>query len=99
MQFLVTGYDGKDADAPARRQAVRDAHLAGAQRMYGEKKLLFAVAILDENGVMTGSSMVVEFASKAALYSEWLDKEPYVTSGVWQDIRIEPCKVPGFIAP
>ncbi len=30
MQFVVIARDGTDPEAPARRQAARDAHLAGA---------------------------------------------------------------------
>ena len=96
MQFLVTAYDGKDADAPARRQAVREEHLRGAEEMYKTGALLYAAAILNDDGGMAGSVLIMDFESRASLQN-WLDGEPYVTGGVWQEIRVEPCAVPGFI--
>ena len=96
MQFVVTGYDGKDPEAPARRQAAREAHLAQAEKLYGEGGLLYAAALLDEQGGMAGSVLIMSFESEKALREQWLKDEPYVTGDVWRDIRIEPCKVPGF---
>ena len=40
-QFLITLYDGTDAEAPARRQATRPAHLAGLQGNVESGKLMF----------------------------------------------------------
>src|SRR3546814_9217057 len=79
MQFLVTAYDGTDAEAPARRQAARDAHLVGARRMTAEGRFLLGGAILDDAGGMIGSACVVAFASRAEL-DEWLRTDPYVRS-------------------
>lgn len=97
MQFLVIACDGTDENAPARRQAAREQHLAGAEKMYASKTLLYAAAILDEGGNMAGSMMVVDFPSRDAMQTNWLDNEPYILGDVWRDIRIEPCKTPGFI--
>lgn len=97
MQFLVVAYDGNDENAPARRQAARAEHLTGAEKMYKDKTLLYAAAILDDAGGMAGSMMVVDFPSRRELHADWLDREPYVLGDVWRDIRIEPCKTPGFI--
>ncbi|MDL2294471.1 YciI family protein [Ruminococcaceae bacterium OttesenSCG-928-D13] len=96
MQFLITAYDGTDPQAPARRQAVRAEHLAGAERMYREKTLLYAAAILNDAGGMAGSAMIVDFPSREAMQAEWLDNEPYITGDVWRKIEIVPCAVPGF---
>lgn len=96
MQFLLTGWDGTDAEAPARRAAARQAHLDLGDRMIASGELLYAAAILDDRGGMIGSSMVCEFSSRAAL-DAWLEKEPYVTGNVWQKIEVRPCKVgPSF---
>ena len=96
MQFIVTGYDGKDAGAPARRMAVREEHLKGARQMYLEKKALYLAALVDEEEKMIGSVMIMDFPSEEALRDEWLSKEPYVTGGVWVDVKVEACKVPPF---
>ena len=96
MQFIVIAHDRKDERALERRMAARPAHIEMGDRYRDEKKLLYAVALLDENGVMVGSVMVVDFESRAEL-DAWLAVEPYVTGEVWQDIKIMPCKVgPSF---
>ncbi len=96
MQFLVTGMDGVDGEAPARRLSAREAHLTLGERMKASGNLLFAAAILDEGGKMIGSSIVCDFPSAADL-DNWLKEEPYVTDGVWQQIEVRPCRVsPSF---
>ena len=89
MQFLVTAYDGTDPDAPARRQAVREAHLVGARKLAEEGRFLVGGAILDDAGQMIGSCVIADFPSRAAL-DEWLQSDPYVTGGVWQKIEVKP---------
>ena len=46
-------------------------------------------AILDEAEQMIGSTMFVEFDSKADL-DQWLASDPYVTGNVWQEISVLP---------
>ena len=89
MQYLVTAYDGTDPDAPARRQAVREAHLAGARRLTAEGRILIGGAILNDSGEMIGSAVIVDFPSRAEL-DDWLKSDPYVTGGVWQKIEVIP---------
>jgi len=97
MQFMLLGYDGKDDDALSRRLAVRDQHLAVGDQLVADGKLLFATAILDADGTMIGSMLVLEFPSRAEL-DDWLETEPYVTGDVWREIDIHPVKVgPSFI--
>jgi uncharacterized protein YciI len=92
MQFVVIAYDGKDAEAPARRQAAREAHLAGARQMQAAGQMLFGAALLDDGGGMIGSAMLVEFHSRAQV-DEWLARDPYTTGGVWRQVSVLPCKV------
>ena len=92
MQFLVTAYDGKDPGAPARRQAAREAHLAGGRQMRDEGKMLFGAALLDEAGAMIGSAMLVEFVERAEL-DAWLARDAYTKGGVWQEVAVVPCRV------
>lgn len=97
MQFAVTGYDGTDSEAPARRMAARPSHIKLGDEMRDKGELLFAVALLDSADRMIGSICIVDFPSRGKL-DEWLAKEPYVTSKVWQKIDIQPCRVgPSFI--
>lgn len=96
MQFIVTAYDGKDADAVTRRINEREQHLEGVKRLIRKGRHLFGTAILDDNGKMIGSVMIVDYPSKEALENEWLKSEPYVTGDVWQEIDIKPCKIPEF---
>lgn len=88
MQFIVTGYDGKDEGALARRMAAREAHLALARQMVEAGKWLYAAAILNDQEKMTGSVIICDFDSRQALEKEWLDKEPYVLGKVWEKIEI-----------
>ncbi|MFA6208889.1 MAG: YciI family protein [Candidatus Obscuribacterales bacterium] len=98
MQFIVTGLDGDDADALARRTAVREAHLEGVVELKKAGKILFGTAILDDSEKMIGSVMVVDFADRAEL-DLWLKAEPYVTGDVWRKIEVAPCRVaPMFMA-
>jgi len=96
MQFIVTAYDGKDPQAYQRRLDARAAHLASAEAMYHSKTLLYAVAILDEQDKMIGSMLVVDFPSREALQTQWLDQEPYITGNVWASVEIERCATPAF---
>ncbi len=89
MQFLVVAYDGTDADAPARRLAVREAHLEGARRMAADGTMICGGALLDDDGAMIGSACIVDFESRAAL-DAWLERDPYVTGGVWRRITVTP---------
>lgn len=92
MQFMVTAYDGTDEDALDRRLSVRDAHIEGAQQLKADGNLIAGGAILDESEKMIGSTMFVEFESKAEL-DQWLATDPYVTGNVWQDINVQHIKL------
>ncbi len=93
MQFIVSGYDGKDAGAMERRLAVREKHLQLAKDMKEEGRLLFAAALLDDDGQMIGSVLMMDFTSREAL-DQWLSVEPYVTGNVWQEIEVKVCQIP-----
>jgi len=96
MQFIITAFDGKDPEAGQRRQNARAQHLDGVRKLIKEGRHLFGTAILDDDKRMIGSIMIVDYPSKEALRSEWLDSEPYVLRHVWQEIDIKPCAVPDF---
>jgi hypothetical protein len=92
MQFMITAYDGKDEGALDRRMSVRDSHIAGAKQLKEAGHLIAGGAILDEAEQMIGSTMFVEFESKAEL-DQWLASDPYVIGNVWQDISVLPIRL------
>lgn len=95
MQFIVTGYDGNDEKALDRRLAAREQHLKLATEMFEKGNLLYATALLNEEGKMIGSTMICEFSSREDL-DKWLEKEPYVLGKVWENIEIKNCQVAPF---
>ena len=92
MQFLILGYDGKDPDALNRRLAVREAHLALADQKHKSGNLLYAVAMLDNDGKMCGSMLITEYPTRKEL-DQWIEIEPYITGKVWEKVEVIPCKV------
>ncbi len=97
MQFLVLGYDGTDEEAPARRQAVREAPLKGFKEKAAQGIFLYGSAILDDDGKMIGSMIVCDFPSKEAMHEQWLINEPYILGEVWKRIEIHRAQVPAFL--
>lgn len=98
MHFLILAYDGDDKDALSRRLQAREAHLARADKMKVEGRLLYGAAILDDMEQMTGSVMVMDFESRAQL-DLWLQDEPYMLSKVWQKIEIKSARVAPMFTP
>ena len=84
MQFLVKAYDGPDL--LEKRMAVRPRHLEGMKAL--GRQIIAAGGLLDEDGKMKGSALVMEFPDRDAL-DQYLENEPYVIEGVWQKIDIE----------
>lgn len=85
---VIIAMDGTDAEAPERRLAVRQAHMARVAPMAADGTLALGGAILDApSGRMIGSIAVTAHASDAAA-KEWMAADPYVTGGVWRDIRL-----------
>ena len=87
MQFLVKAYDGPNM--LEKRMEVRPRHLEGMKAL--GTQIICAGGLLDEEGKMKGSALVIgkmkgsalvmEFESRAAL-DEYLKNEPYVVEGV-----------------
>ena len=84
MQFLIKAYDGEGM--LDRRMEVRPRHLKGMRELGAQ--VICAGGLLDDEGKMKGSALVMEFESCRAL-DEYLANEPYVTEGVWQKIDVE----------
>ena len=87
MQFVVIGLDGTDTEAPARRQAVRQDHIAMGDELVASGNLMYASALLHEDGTMKGSVYIVDFPSEKEL-QEYMDKEPYMIGDVWREVTV-----------
>ena len=88
MQFFIKAYDGEGM--LAKRMEVRPRHLEGMKAL--GKQIIVAGGLLDEEGRMKGSALVMEFPGRAAL-DAYLAGEPYVVEGVWQKIEVEAMNV------
>ncbi len=87
MQFVIIGMDGTDESALERRLAVRAAHLALGDELLASGNMMYGAALLNDEGKMKGSMLVMDFPSEAELHA-WLEREPYVTGKVWQYVQI-----------
>ncbi len=88
MQFVIRAYDG--ANMLDQRMAVRARHLENMAKVDG--KVICAGGLLDREGNMKGSLLVMEFESRERL-DAYLKSEPYILEGVWQKIDVDPMNV------
>ncbi|RTL58760.1 MAG: hypothetical protein EKK37_10565 [Sphingobacteriales bacterium] len=91
-QYVIIAQDGKDEQALERRQTVRPVHLAGAKKLKDNNNFVLGGAMLDEEGNMRGSVMIVQFETEEE-FQHWYNNEPYITGGVWKNIEVKPFKV------
>ena len=84
MQFIIKAYDG--ANKLDKRMEVRPRHLAGMQQLGNH--VICAGGLLDEEGKMKGSVLIVNFENRAAL-DAYLAGEPYIVEGVWEKVEVE----------
>ncbi len=87
-QYIIIARDGKDENALARRMEVRPSHLEMAKKLKSNENLMVGGAMLDENGDMCGSVMIVQFESKVEL-EDWLANEPYINGKVWENYEVQ----------
>lgn len=88
MQFVITAYDGENV--LERRMAVRPRHLEGVANL--GKHIVCAGGLLDEEGKMKGSVLVVDFENRAEL-DTYLNNEPYILEDVWERVEVESMNV------
>lgn len=88
MQFVIKAYDG--ADMLEKRMAVRQRHLENMAKVDG--KVICAGGLLNKEGKMMGSLLVMEFENRKQL-DAYLKSEPYIQEGVWQKIDVDPMNV------
>lgn len=92
MQFLIIGRDGKDDKAMERRLAARQAHIDLGEELRQSGNMWYGAALWDDNNQMIGSMLLMDFSSEKEL-QEWLDREPYVTGKVWEQLEVQKCNV------
>lgn len=88
MQFVITAHDGEGM--LARRMEVRPQHLENMGKIKGN--VLCAGGLLDEEGKMKGSVLVLEFPDREGL-NEYLESEPYIREKVWEKVEVETMNV------
>ena len=84
MQFIITGLDGPNK--MEKRMEVRPRHLENLGKLSG--KVICGGGLLDDEGKMKGSVMIIDFAGQEQL-EEYLRTEPYITEGVWETVTAE----------
>ena len=83
-QFVIKAYDGEGK--LDKRMEVRPRHFEGMEKM--KENILCAGGMLDDDGKMIGSLLVMEFENREQL-DEYLAHEPYVVEHVWERIEVE----------
>ena len=91
MTFLIVAHDFRDQDALSRRMQQRTAHIDGVRKMKVDGTFLDGGAMLDDEGRMVGSMILVEFPSRSEV-DDWLARDPYVTGQVWEHITVRAFK-------
>jgi uncharacterized protein len=91
-QFLVTLYDGTDAEAPARRQAARPAHLEGLTGNVAAGKLVFGGPVFDDAQKPIGSFLLANCSDRAEL-DAMIANDPYTRGKVWQRVEVKPVRL------
>ncbi len=88
MQFMIKALDGDGK--LAKRMEVRPRHLEGMEKL--RSNIICAGGLLDDEGKMKGSVLILDFPSRAELDS-YLAAEPYVVEHVWESVEVEAMNV------
>ena len=88
MQYMIKALDGKDK--LTKRMEVRPRHLAGMEKL-GDH-IICAGGLLDEEGKMKGSVLILDFPSRVDL-DAYLAAEPYIVEQVWEKVEVETMNV------
>ena len=88
VQYMIKAYDGENM--LEKRLAVRPRHLENMAKVPG--KVICAGGLLDGEGKMKGSVLIMDFESKELL-RQYLDSEPYIKEKVWENVEVEPMNV------
>ncbi len=88
MQFMIKALDGEGK--LAKRMEVRPQHLEGMEKL--RSNIICAGGLLDDEGKMKGSVLILDFPSRAEL-DTYLAAEPYAVEHVWEKIEVETMNV------
>ena len=88
MRFMIKALDGEGK--LAKRMEVRPQHLEGMEKL--RSNIICAGGLLDDEGKMKGSVLILDFPSRAEL-DAYLAAEPYVVENVWEKIEVETMNV------
>ena len=91
-QYVIYAKDGVDEQAIDRRMAVRPTHFEGIKKLKEAGNYILGGAILDDNGKMIGSTMILQFETEED-FQHWYTNEPYVSGNVWDKIEVSPYRV------
>jgi uncharacterized protein len=91
-QYLITAYDGTDENALERRMNVRPFHLEGAKKLKENGNFIIGGAMLNDEGKMIGSTMILQFENPSDL-QHWIAHEPYIQQKVWEKFEVKPFRV------
>ena len=87
MHFAVIARDQREPGTLDKRLAARSEHMAGLKEMKADGRVVDGGAMLDAQGNMVGSVMLLNFRDRAAL-DEYIAQEPYKRDSVWGDVEI-----------
>lgn len=90
MQYLITAHDGPNM--LDKRMEVRPRHLENMAKVRETGSVVCAGGILDNEGCLVGSALVLDFASRGLL-DAYLASEPYIVEKVWETVTVEPMRV------
>ena len=88
MQYIIRAYDGENM--LDKRMEVRPRHLENMGKING--KVICAGGLLDEEGKMKGSVMILEF-EEVKFLDDYLASEPYILEKVWEKVDVESINV------
>ncbi|MDB5016560.1 MAG: hypothetical protein JWQ84_1392 [Mucilaginibacter sp.] len=88
-QYLITAYDYTDTEALQRRMNVRPHHLDEAKALKESGNYVLGGAILNDEGKMIGSVMILQFETEEGL-AAWKQNEPYITQQIWESVDVKP---------
>lgn len=91
-QYLITAFDGTNENALDHRIDVRPYHLEGVKKMKENGNFIIGGAILNDDGKMIGSTMILQFEDSQELQN-WIDSEPYIQQKVWEKFDVKPFRI------
>jgi uncharacterized protein YciI len=91
-QYLIIAWDVTDSNAQERRLNVRNEHLIGAKKLKENGNFILGGAMLNDDGEMIGSTMVLQFTNDDEFH-KWKKNEIYILKDVWDRVEVHSFKV------